>query len=220
MARNRIPSYTMYNTVIAFSAACAAQRVNGRYTKSDEIVYDDKGVLVTETIAASRTVMREFLDKQDTITDSDREQAELVIQYCKGLSFKILSGARLSDFEQNMIQIANKDEVGSNFDLNVIASLPSAHERGIARKNVESRIRDASGFVGKIGDRLSVKVQVVRSVYSHNWNTHFITGITDDNRAVFFSYRDKIENGTDIEINGTVKAHRENTTQFNRVKVK
>ena len=44
-----------------------------------------------------------------------------------------------------------------------------------------------------------------------------MTVIDTDNRAVFFSYRDQLALGTQVNLRGTVKAHRDGTTQLNRV---
>jgi hypothetical protein len=48
---------------------------------------------------------------------------------------------------------------------------------------------------------------------------YFISGITDTNQAVFFSYRERHAVGTLITIKGTVKAHRPDATQLSRVRV-
>jgi hypothetical protein len=46
-----------------------------------------------------------------------------------------------------------------------------------------------------------------------------VTGITDKNQAVFFSYKDGMNAGKRVKVAGTVKAHRDDSTQLNRVKV-
>jgi hypothetical protein len=56
-------------------------------------------------------------------------------------------------------------------------------------------------------------------VFSQQWNVFFVTGITSSDQVVFFSYREAIPAGTTIVAQGTVKAHRDNSTQLNRVKV-
>jgi hypothetical protein len=66
---------------------------------------------------------------------------------------------------------------------------------------------------------VDVEITVVKSVYSQNFGVFFITAITTDRRAVFFSYRDRLANGHQCRIRGTVKAHRENSTQLNRVRM-
>jgi hypothetical protein len=41
----------------------------------------------------------------------------------------------------------------------------------------------------------------------------------DNDQAIFFSYKTELEAGALIKISGTVKAHRDNVTQLNRVKI-
>jgi hypothetical protein len=51
------------------------------------------------------------------------------------------------------------------------------------------------------------------------WNTNYVTGITTDDQVVFFAYKEALDIGKVLDIQGTVKAHRDNSTQLNRVKV-
>jgi hypothetical protein len=60
---------------------------------------------------------------------------------------------------------------------------------------------------------------VVKSVYSQNYGVYFITGVTASRQAVFFSFRERLAKGHQCRIRGTVKAHRENSTQLNRVRM-
>lgn len=218
----RIPQIE-YKTSDVFAAACAAQRINGTYLKADENLYDDDYRFLGVNKYANKNLVRKMLNETlsaQQITDEDREQAELVIQYCNSLMFKILSGAKLNDYEQAMVNVGKSEVVSSNYDIGVISSLPSAYLRGVERKSVEARLRDTDGYVGAVGDRVELDIEVVRSVYSHNYAIYFVTGITNENQAVFFSYGDKIAPGTNIRINGRIKAHRDNNTQLNYVRVK
>jgi hypothetical protein len=52
------------------------------------------------------------------------------------------------------------------------------------------------------------------------YNTTYIRAVTIDTRnVIMFSYREMIAVGTVITVKGTVKAHREDCTQLNRVSV-
>jgi hypothetical protein len=62
-------------------------------------------------------------------------------------------------------------------------------------------------------------VEIVRSNYSANFNTWFVSAITDDNFAVFFAYREEIKPNTHVTIRGTIKRHTDSATQLNRVKL-
>ncbi len=210
MARYQRPVLNLQASDV-WGAACAAQRINGAYLKTIE---DGKN---TET---NRQIVDNFLANTDLITEADREQGEAVRRYYKGLTFKILQGKKLNDFDNTAMVIANRDVIESNYDVAVIASLPSCYERAVKRDNVNSRVEGArGGFIGRIGEKIKLNIEVVRSVFSQQWGVYFVTGITTEDQVVFFSYRDAIPAGKLVIAQGTVKAHRDNSTQLNRVKV-
>ena len=210
MARYQRPVINLQATDV-WAAACAAQRINGAYLK---IVEEGKN---TET---NRQIMDNFIANTDLITEADREQAELVRTYYKGLTFKILQGKKLNDFDNTAMVIANRDVIESTYDVAVIASLPSCYERGVKRDNDNRKLETASGgFIGRLGEKVKINVEVVRSTFSQQWNVYFVSGVTDKDQAVFFSYKQPINAGKLIIAEGTVKRHGENITQLNRVKV-
>jgi hypothetical protein len=131
-----------------------------------------------------------------------------------------LQGKRLNEFDNTAMLLANRDVITSNYDLAVICSLPSCYERGVVRQTVDQRISFAQGgFIGSIGNKVSATVEVLKSVYSQKWGTNYVTGITSDEQVVFFAYKSELPVGKMFDIYGTVKAHRDTTTQLNRVKV-
>jgi hypothetical protein len=211
MARYQRPSY---NTVDVFAAACAANRVNGGYLKYTE-TNDESGT----SKLANKVLIRQFLDGTFDVRDSDREQGEKVMQHCRSLTFKLLSDKRLSEFEQNMLSIVEKETLDSNYDIAIVSSLPNTYNRSEYRRAVDTRIRETEGVFGTVGERVQVTAEVVKSYFSDQWGTHFITAITDDNKQVFFAYKQSLTVGDNINIDGKVKAHRDNSTQLNYVKM-
>ena len=224
MARYQRPVLNLDADTV-WSAACAAQRINGEYVKMvtsyatcDEIL--PNSLEQAESKQTNRQIIDRLLADTSMITDADRVQAEAVRKYYKGFTFKILQGKMLSEFDNNAMVIANRDVIEATYDVAVIASLPASYERAVKRDTLNRKIESVSGgFVGRVGDKVKLTVEVVRSVFSQQWNVFFITGITSDDQAVFFSYREAIPTGKVIVAQGTVKAHRDNTTQLNRVKV-
>lgn len=209
-----------------WAAACAAQRVNDSYIKVK--IDEFSGIKSTtdetdvKTVKTNRELMMEFLSDTSKITEDDRKQGEVVRTYFKGFTFKILQGIKLNEFFNTAMIIANRDNIYSMYDIAVIASLPQSHERSVKRDQQNRKLENASGFVGQIGEKLTLKMQVVKTVYSNNFNVFFISGVTEENNAVFFSYRNNIDIGTIIQVQGTVKSHRKERnefTQLNRAKV-
>jgi hypothetical protein len=220
MARYQRPVLNLDADTV-WSAACAAQRINGEYVKMvTSYAASDEQAASPETKRTNRQIIDMLLADTSLITDADRVQAEAVRKYYKAFTFKILQGKMLSEFDNNAMVIANRDVIEANYDVAVIASLPASYERAVKRDSLNRKIESASGgLIGRIGDKVQLTVEVVRSVFSQQWNVFFITGITSSDQPVFFSYREAIPTGKTIVAQGTVKAHRDNTTQLNRVKV-
>jgi len=204
-----------YKADDVWAAACAAQRINDSYVK-----YVDPEINpgVTET---NRMIMDRFLANPDSIEQVDRDMAEKVRTYYKAFTFKILRGIKLNEFDNNAMLIANRDTIVSSYDVAVACSLPSCYTRSVARDEVNRRIEFATGgYVGNLGAKVQLKsLEVIKCNFSQQYGVYFVTGITPEDQVVFFSYKNAIDPGKVIDVAGTVKAHRENSTQLNRVKV-
>jgi len=197
-------------------AACQAQRINGSYVKLSVLTEADK----TENKLSNRQMIETFMVDSSLITEEDMEQGKKVRAFYQAFTFKILQGKQLNDFDNTAMLIANRDVITSNYDVAVIASLPSCYERGVKRQTVDQRVNFArGGFIGQVGNKVSTSVEVLRSVYSQTYNVNFVTGINSDDQVVFFAYKKELEVGKMYDIYGNVKAHRDTTTQLNRVKV-
>ena len=219
MSRYRRSSYTptSYKTADVFAAACAAHRANCGYLKIGAT--DDEGEVIR---LPNKIIIRQFLDLSFDIRDEDRELSKKVIQFCQSLTFKLLADRKLSDFEKNILKIVEKETIDSNYDIAIISSLPAAYFRKNDRMINDARINEATGFIGKVGDKIKFTIEVLRCNYSENWQTYFITAITPDDKVVFFAYRERLEVGANINGEGKVKSHRnerEDSTQLNYVKV-
>lgn len=206
-----------FNADDVWSAACAAQRINGRYIKLSMITESKPD----NPQVSNRAIVEGLLADTFSITDEDREQGKKVRSYFQAYTFKILQGKELSEFNNTAMLIANRDVITSTYDLAVICSLPSSYEKASKRDDVDRRINFArGGYVGTVGDKVNVTVEVVKRIWSEKWMTSFVTGITAEDQVVFFAFKNELEIGKTISIQGTVKGQRDpNTTQLNRVKV-
>ena len=212
MARYQRPVFK-FNADDVWAAACAAQRINGSYVKM--VPADQKG-------DTNRQIVDMFLGQPDLIQQADRDLAEKVRTYYKGFTFKILKGIKLSDFDNTAMVIANRDVIESNYDLAVICSLPSCYERGVKRDSLNQRIDFANGgTIGVPGNKVRIEgAEVIRCNFSQQYNTFFVTCITKEDQVVFFALRKDVPLGQVVNIEGTIKSHRDsNTTQLNRAKV-
>jgi hypothetical protein len=211
MARYQKPVPLNIKAEDAWGAACQAHRLNKGYIKVDEDAPAGE---------SNRKLVMNLLADPRMITAEDFEQGKLVRKYFQAYTFKILKGIKLSEFDNTAMLLANRDTIDTNYDVAVITSLPATYERGMKRQSVEERISFArGGFIGREGDKVSPSIEVLKSFYSQQWNTNYITGITSDDQVLFFAYKQPLEVGKMFDLYGTVKAHRDNVTQLNRVKI-
>ena len=215
MARYQKPVLN-FNADDVWAAACQAQSINGSYVKLSMISESDPSL----TKLSNRMIAEKLLTEPFNITDEAREQGKKVRAFYQAFTFKILQGKRLNEFDNTAMLIANRDNIDSTYDVAVIASLPSCYERGLKRQTVDQRISFAKGgYISAVGNKVSTSIEVLKSVFSQKWMTHYITGINSDDQVVFFAYKTELEIGKTLSIQGTVKGQRDNTTQLNRVKV-
>ena len=206
-----------YNANDVWAAACQAQQVNNGYVKISTLTENQ----LTSGVRSNREIIVSLMENTNEILDENREQGLKVRQYYQGLTFKVLKGIKLNDFDNNVMVISNRDVITENFDLAVIASLPNSYVRAVHRDNVDQRIKFATGaYISKPGLKATlIKLEVLKSIFSTKYDVHFITGVTPADEVVFFSYKESIPVGQNIIVNGTVKAHRDNSTQLSRVKL-
>ena len=201
-----------YNADDVWAAAVQAQAVNGAYIKAI-----GPGITQPET---NRMLIERLLKDTSQITQESRDKGLEVRKYFQAFTFKVLQGKTLNDFNKTAMDISNRDVITTTYDLAVIASLPASYEKGAVRDSADRRINFATGgFMGNIGDKVVTEIEVLKKVWSQNWNTWYVTGLTDDDKVLFFSYNHNIEIGDRVKIQGVVKSHRDNSTQLNRVKV-
>ena len=206
-----------------WAAAAHAHRINGgEYLKDPEYAKDEEGLWTDRVLRLrNRDVMKRALDDDSVITEADRDLGNRGRDWLsKSIMMKTLKGTVLSEFEQGLqraVTMTEFDEWGCRYELALVASQIRAYEQAV---QLEAAMEGISAEpIADIGAKVDVEITVVKSVYSQNFGVFFITGITADRQAVFFSYRDRLANGHQCRIRGTVKAHRENSTQLNRVRM-
>ena len=211
-----------YSVENVWAAAMAAQRVNGEYLKEDQIKHNEDG---SSQLVKSRNrdVMMSFLSAPDTIKDEDRAAGQECRKYLQNdLTFRALKG-KLNDFDSSVSRVVaiegEFDSVQHRLELAVIACLPQSRQRSLARSDADSRLARCAPIDTNVGDKVDLEVEVVRGNYSQQWGIFWITAVTKDNKAVFFSSRENYDAGNCLTIRGTVKAQRDGKTQLNRVKV-
>ena len=218
------PASVKYSVDNVWGAAVAAQRINGSYIKETQYRFDTDCNTTVIVKQRNRDIMLDILANPAVLTVEDIAQGQESRKFLQNdLTIRALK-SQLSGFEESVKKVLavteEFDTVNHKLELAVVACLPQSHQRTVARQEVQSRVRQTAGdYVGAVDSKVELDVEVVSANYSQNYGIFWVTAITQDNQAVFFSYKSKLDTGTWIQIKGTVKAHRDGKTQLNRVKV-
>lgn len=193
-----------FSSLAMFTAASVAHRINGgEYIKIGTTVLttDSEGnqAVVPHPKTPNRYIMDQVLAGEIQPTGEDTAFTGEVVNHFRGLTFKLLSGKLLNDFEQKALQLASAEEV-RQFDSAVIASLPSSYARYQKRKGIDERLAECNpGLIGTPGQKIEFTAEVVKSVFSFKWNTYYTTAITTTGHAVFFG-------GVERKVGSTITA--------------
>lgn len=192
-------------------ASVVADRVNKGYIKESAYRYDTEAENYVPTSIANKNLMREMLMPGTAIrdeinalkmtpisaNDKDFKIADTICEHIEGLALKALTD-ELHGYEKNIYNIYESDEVTS-FDFGILASFPSSFKRANKKENLDLKINKLcgdNGYIGKVGDKVEVTVNIVNHVYSKNYCSHIYTGITSENNLVaFWSQKDTTELG-------------------------
>jgi hypothetical protein len=211
-----------YSASDVWAAACAAQRINDGYYKEEQWMPNATPPYISKR--RNRDLMMEFLASPTDLTTDDVEAGEQCRKYLEqDLVFRAVKG-QLTDFDRSVQKVlAVKDRfytVGNRYELAVVASLPNSMARSQARQAMNDRIQSArGGLFGTVGEKVTVNVEVLSAQYRQEYNIFWIRAITDQDQPVLFSSKTKYDANTWLTIRGKVKAHRDNLTQLNYVKV-
>jgi len=202
-----------------WAAAAYADRENGgEYLKEERWMTNATPAYIEKP--ANKTLMRQAMLDISLIHGEDIEVGRAAREWIrKNLVMKSLRGT-MTEFDQSMAAVVEMDEfmMGSDrYEIALVTSQIRAYREGARLEKVMENVITTP--VAAVGEKVQLNVEVVKAVYSANYNVYFITAKTDGHQMVFFSYREKINTGSWITIRGSVKAHRQDATQLNRVRL-
>lgn len=198
---------------LLWSAACTAYRLNNGYLKQPEMIGDQ---VIRPT---NREIVKIALYDHSLITDADRELAQNCRRHIATAVTMQALKAELGEWAKITAKVCGLDTINSMYDFSVITAMPHSYVKQLRKESVDARLARCQGTVGKLGDKIELAVEILRSNYSAKFNTWFVSAITTDNYAVYFAYREEIKSETHVTIRGTVKRHNDRATQLNRVKI-
>jgi hypothetical protein len=202
-----------------WAAAAYADRENGgEYLKEDRWMMNATPPYLEKS--ANKTLMWKAIMDISLITGDDIELGRQAREWLrKTLVFKGLKNT-MSDFDQAMSRVVEMNEFmtgADRYEIALVTSQIRAYREGTRMEQVMADVINTP--VADVGEKVQLNVEVVKSVYSQNFNVYFITAKTDGHQMVFFSYREKLPVGEFRTIKGHVKAHRVDATQLNRVRM-
>ncbi len=218
------PASAKYSVSDVWAAACAAHRVNGGYFK--EYAYKWNEVENRNVLAKrkNRDIMMEFLADPTRLTVDDVERGEHCRMFLQNdLTFRTLKN-KIGEFDAALKKVLAVqglfDSYHHKYELAIVACLPQSVERSEVRQASEARVKfSTGGLLGQVGNKIDANVEVLNSQYSKQYGVYWVRAVTEADQPVFFSSKESYDPGTLLTIKGTVKAHKENLTQLNRVKV-
>ena len=219
MAKKIPVNVTLVPAEQVWAAAALADRVNGgAYHKEPQRDKDNYDVVLFEP---NRAIVNRALTGTTEFTTEDIELGRLARAWHKNRLLMAAIKRPLTGFEDNLSKASGMDEFAlevHKLEIATIASQIRSFRNGFALE--EKMWGTTTGPLAEIGTKVLTTAEVVSTVYSATYNTTYIHAVTLDTRnVIMFAYREKIAVGTVITINGTVKAHREDYTQLNRVRV-
>jgi hypothetical protein len=200
--------------------AVTADRINdGQYLKESQRSSDGQCVIREANKLMIRRWLTEGYCGEDT--EADWEQGRAARAWHRGQLLMTALKRPLSGFEDTLIRATDQDEFGleiNQLEIAIVASQIRSYRTGAAH---EQRMWGTDTTpMAAVGTKVECQVEVVKSVYSQNYNTNYVRAVTVDTRkVVMFTYREGWDVGSILTIRGTVKAHREDCTQLNRVRV-
>jgi hypothetical protein len=188
--------------------------LNSGYLKEPETVGDQ---VVRHT---NRELVRQALANTAMITVADREQAQNCRRHmATSVTMQALK-TELGEWARITARVCELDAITSMYDLSVITAMPQSYAKQLKKESVDARLaRCDQAHAGQLGDKIELVVEILRNNYSAKYNTWFVSGISDNNLAVFFAYREELKSDQTLKIRGTVKRLVDRATQLNRVKV-
>jgi|TARA_B110000444_G_scaffold182202_1_gene171058 hypothetical protein len=214
------------------SASCAVHRINGGFVKTADANPND-GV-----IANSQFLYNHFLGTHDKVSNTnkrqlveiksdDEVQAEAIMEYLKGLTFKAME-RDLTDFEKNVLKLVTAEEVGKD-KIGIAASLPKVYankQTADVWAEREAALSSVSEYVGTEGKRGNLKIVIENIRFISSVGSKLFCASVDGKHIVkFFSNEVAQKVGDNVAIGAYVKSHsiskyhHGKETMVNRIKV-
>lgn len=198
-----------------WAASALAHRVNDGYFKQDEY---ENGLKVK---IKNLDLVKSALEDMTLVPAIDYEVGAAALKHIsQRLTMRALKG-QLREFDSVMTRIVEMDQFTdkNRYEIAVVASQINNYYQSKRDLEWQEQIDRSVGHLAPIGERVAAEVAVYKSVWSANFGIYFYQGITPTRQGVWFTYRQRINEGAQVKILGTVSKYRDFSTQLNRVKL-
>lgn len=207
-------SSIQFNINDAWAAVAHADRINQGQYVNDRTVFQPGEVVK----AHNKTIAYQALDRQEVITDADREMGSTLASHFSGLLFRTIKGPTLpqgtlvsgsSSFMETIAKIVAMKEVGK-YEVACMACLVKTYRQDLEKEKQAEKmfeINAKSEYLGTEGSKQEIRVRVLQTFYSQKYNSLIVTAVRGNDIVKFFSSKDVAEfpKDQDITIKGTVK---------------
>lgn len=218
-----------------FAAACAAQRINGKFVNAKGASFTDNSRIKFEKKnLPNATIMKIMLSSGDTFSKEDADNAVNIQTYFAGKMFMLLGDEDIKNvnlgksYMRSAIKASTRiDPISLNDqDLYLISSLPYSYD--VQKKRTEERnllddtIQQSSSF-GKVGECLTLFGTVIDVVYKFRYHSYAVNFKVDSDNGKFYIlfFFDASLNwvkGNKYLIRGAVKSVGSHVTQLHYVR--
>lgn len=202
-----------------WAAAALADRINGgRYYK--EVVQNEDNTIKHNT---NRLIIIKVLENtsEHVVTDEDRELGLAARKWHQGNLLMTAIKRPLTGFETNLQKAAVMDTFAlevHRLEIATIASQIRTYRFGLLAE--QKTFGSDTSPLAPIGSTVTCQVEVFKSVYSQRYNTVYIMAITiKERKVVRFTAKEQYDVGTVLTIKGRVKAHLDEGTCLNYVRI-
>ena len=198
--------------------ACAAQRENKSYIKTNEYVLDqDDTTKVLFVRHPNKTLMtctlnpnycttgQEHQPMPLRISPEDVAQADAIVQHYKKLMFAAIVGD--NDFQTTINNILSSETVGENL-FGYVACLPHIHFNDVMHTNVKRKAKASEGgYVSEVGKWVAdLDCEILEVLKSKNFEGHNICA-TIDSKMVSWISKTSLALGPCVIVKAKVKDH-------------
>lgn len=214
-AKSRSQRNAQYDIDVAWAAVAAADRINeGRYINQNS--YN-----IPPDTRFNKVIAYDMVEMPELLTEVDRELAVKLSEHFQGLLFKRLTGKVFNGFLNSIADIVCKKQV-SRFDIACMCALVKTYRQDTEREIKRDRVQAFSGtseYIGLVGSKKTITVEVIDLVYSKKYNINIIT-CTDGGNLIKFCTSHPAElypQNTTVTVSGKIKSCEEDDRTGARV---